>query len=135
MNDKDSGVLESTMQLESKSSKGDRRKEVRMEWVKAVGMPLVTIVLGFVFNASRNSRQASENASLSLRQARENTMRFNAEMMGKQIEADSALRKDMLLSIIQSFGRPSYEGGSPAQQLEAQILNLEVIATNFQDSL
>jgi len=105
-----------------------------MEWVKAVGMPLVTLILGFVLNSSLNSRQASQNASLSLRQARDNDMRLNAEMMGRRIDADSALRKDMLNSILNSFG--SYEPGlNTAQRLEGQILSLELLASNFQESL
>jgi hypothetical protein len=53
-------------------------------------------------------------------------------MMGRREEADSALRKDMFQSILSSFVQPSPgQGPDPA----AQVLNLELLAYNFHESL
>jgi hypothetical protein len=49
--------------------------------------------------------------------------------MSSREQADSSLRKDMFLSIIQTFQRPDQVG------LEAKMLNLEMLAYNFHDSL
>jgi hypothetical protein len=53
-------------------------------------------------------------------------------MMGRREEADSALRKDMFQSILQTFVSSAPGGrGDP----ESQVLNLELLAYNFHESL
>src|SRR5215467_5282057 len=77
--------------------------------LRAAALPLVTLILGFVFNKSLHERQASENAALSERQAHDNNMRLYTEMMGKREQADSDLRKDMFKSILDIFMRKDPE--------------------------
>jgi hypothetical protein len=63
------------------------------------------------------------------RQAEETRARFASELISKREEADSALRKDMFVSIIQSFLRPE------STSLEDRLLKLELLAYNFHESL
>ncbi|HET8946199.1 MAG TPA: hypothetical protein VFQ07_04390 [Candidatus Polarisedimenticolia bacterium] len=63
------------------------------------------------------------------RQAAETNARLYSELMSRREEAESALRKDMLVSIIQSFLRPT------AGDLDSLVLNLELLAYNFHESL
>src|SRR5687768_18470798 len=63
-----------------------------IELAKVLALPLVTLVLGYWFNASLNERQQIDN-----------NIRLYAEMMGRREEADSNLRKDMFNSILTTF--------------------------------
>jgi hypothetical protein len=100
-----------------------KSKSIWVDILKTVAFPLVTLVLGFVFNCSLNTRQAKEN-----------NMRLYAEMMGRREEADSNLRKDMFNSILKTFmsDDPKLK---PEQQLRQEVLNLELLAYNFHESL
>ena len=62
-------------------------------------------------------------------QTSETNARLYSELTSKREESDSALRKDMFTSIINSFLR---EG--PAT-LEQKMLNLELLVYNFHESL
>ena len=66
---------------------------------------------------------------LEKRQAEETRARFFLELISKREEADSALRKDMFMSIIQSFLKPE------STSIEDRILKLELLAYNFHESL
>ncbi len=57
--------------------------------------------------------------------------RLYSELMSKREESEDALRKDMFKSIIDSFLKPGMDN-SP---LDAQLLNLELLAFNFHESL
>jgi hypothetical protein len=59
---------------------------------------------------------------------RETNERVYTELVSSREQAESSLRKDMFLSIIQAFLRS--ESG-----LEAKMLNLEMLAYNFHESL
>jgi hypothetical protein len=84
-------------------------------------MPIVTLVVGYLLNSS-----------ISTSQTRDSNLRLYADMMGRREEADSALRKDMFQSILQTFVSSAPSGrGDP----EAQVLNLELLAYNFHESL
>lgn len=63
------------------------------------------------------------------RQAAETNARLYSELMSRREEAESALRKDMFVSIIGSFLQPS------AGDLDGKVLNLELLAYNFNESL
>jgi hypothetical protein len=63
------------------------------------------------------------------RQAEETRARFTSDLISKREEADSALRKDMFVSIIQSFLTP---GSTSADD---RLLKLELLAYNFHESL
>jgi hypothetical protein len=75
-------------------------------------------VLGFI----------TSNA-LSQRQALDTNTRLYTELMSRREESESALRKDMCVSIINSFVNPRDAG------LSASVLNLEMLAYNFHESL
>lgn len=75
-------------------------------------------VLGFI----------TSNA-LSRRQAIDTNARLYTELMSRREESESALRKDMCVSIINSFVNPRETG------LGGSVLNLELLAYNFHESL
>ncbi len=60
---------------------------------------------------------------------RDTNERVYTELMSSREQAESGLRKDMFLSIIQTFQRPESSG------LETKMLNLEMLAYNFHESL
>jgi len=62
-------------------------------------------------------------------ETRDSNERVYTQLMSSREQAESGLRKDMFLSIIQIFQRPEQTG------LEAKMLNLEMLAYNFHDSL
>jgi hypothetical protein len=80
---------------------------------------LAIAVLGFRSSEFLNRRQAIET----------NT-RLYSELMSKREESESALRKDMFQTIIGSFVSASGKG-----DLDASVLNLELLAYNFHESL
>lgn len=67
---------------------------------------------------------------LDRRQSLDTNARLYSELMSRREEAESSLRKDMLVSIISSFLSPAR-----ADDLDAKVLNLELLAYNFHDSL
>ena len=69
------------------------------------------------------------SAKLDQRQAIETNTRLYSELMSKREESESALRKDMFVNIISSF---LDKGGS---DLSSDVLNLELLAYNFHESL
>lgn len=98
----------------------------RFDWVevsKVVAMPLAALILGYVFNTSLNERQR-----------RDNDARLYADMMGRREDADSSLRKDMFKSILDTFFEKNPQ--QPRDKyLDQQVLNLELLAYNFHESL
>jgi hypothetical protein len=101
---------------------------VRGTWldlIKALALPLVTLVLGYWFNSSLNERQQVES-----------NIRLYAEMMGRREEADSNLRKDMFNSILTTFmARDPSLRLTSEELIRQQILSLELLAYNFHESL
>jgi hypothetical protein len=106
---------------------GDTSKKGGASWwldiFKVAAMPLVTLIVGFLINSSLDSRQA-----------RESNVRLYADMMGRREESDSALRKDMFKSILDTFMQKDPKM-QPDQYLDQQILDLELLAYNFHESL
>lgn len=66
---------------------------------------------------------------LERRQSLDTNARLYSELMSRREEAESSLRKDMFVSIISSFLEPA------SGDLSAKVLNLELLAYNFHDSL
>jgi hypothetical protein len=66
---------------------------------------------------------------LNRRQAIETNTRLYSELMSRREESESALRKDMFVTIITSFLRPA------RGDLATDVLNLELLAYNFHESL
>jgi hypothetical protein len=75
-------------------------------------------LIGFMTSSALNQRQAADT----------NT-RLYTELMSRREDSESALRKDMCVSIINSFVNPRDTGLGPS------ILNLEMLAYNFHESL
>jgi hypothetical protein len=67
---------------------------------------------------------------LERRQSVDTNARLYSELMSRREESESALRKDMFVSIIQSFLRPGL-----GDDVDTKILNLELLAYNFHESL
>ena len=67
---------------------------------------------------------------LERRQSIDTNARLYSELMSRREEAESSLRKDMLTSIIGSFLTPA-----TSHDLDTKVLNLELLAYNFHDSL
>jgi hypothetical protein len=68
---------------------------------------------------------------LEQRQTLDSNYRLYSELMSKREESESLLRKDMFKSIIDSFMKE----GTGANSLDANLLNLELLAYNFHESL
>jgi hypothetical protein len=94
-----------------------------MEAAKVVAMPLVTLLVGSLFSYSLNARQDADQ-----------NYRLYADMMGRREQSDSDLRKDMFQSILTTFLKR--EEKQPREQyLEQELLNIELLAYNFHESL
>ena len=103
----------------NKDAGGNARPVIDL--VKALALPLVTLVLGYWFNASLNERQQMDT----------NT-RLYIEMQGRREEADSNLRKDMFNSILQTFmTRDPALRITSEEVIPQQTLSLELLAANF----
>ena len=89
--------------------------------LKALGglLTAITVALVGIFGSQFLERQ----------QARETSTRLFAELMTKREEADSSLRTEMFKSVINTFVQPKATG------LEEKVLNLELLAYNFHESL
>src|SRR5215510_9482741 len=94
-----------------------------LEVFKVAAVPLVAVVLGFTFNNSLNERQSKEN-----------NLRLYADMMARREQADSDLRKDMFKSILDKFTSVQSDPKS-VEYLDQQIVNLELLAYNFHESI
>ena len=92
--------------------------DILMQPVGGLLTAVAIALLGFISSDSLNRRQAVET----------NT-RLYSELMSRREESESALRKDMFVSIIGTFVKPT--GGS----LNSDVLNLEMLAYNFHESL
>jgi hypothetical protein len=86
-------------------------------------------ILGFLGSNYLKDREIAETASREKMQATEANIRIYTELMSRREEAESALRKDMFVSMIQTFLKPS--SGS----LDEKVLNLELLSFNFHESL
>jgi hypothetical protein len=92
--------------------------EILMHPMGGVLTAVAITVLGFITSSALSQRQATDT----------NT-RLYTELMSRREESESALRKDMCVSIINSFVNPRDTG------LGSSVLNLEMLAYNFHESL
>ena len=115
----------------------DRKKE-RDGWDKAeiilkpVGglfTAIAVAVLGFWTSNYVRSREVREAALRERLQTRDTNARLYSELTSRREESESALRKDMFKSIIDSFLR------SGQATPEQEVLNLELLVYNFHESL
>lgn len=100
--------------------------------LKPVGGLLTAVavaVIGFWTSAYLRDREARQAALSERMQTRETNARLYSELTSQREQSESALRKDMFKSIIDSFV------GSGRATPEVQVLNLELLVSNFNESL
>jgi hypothetical protein len=90
---------------------------------------LTVALIGFFGSSYLKDREIAENVTRERMQAYETNVRIYTELMSRREDSESALRKDMFVSIIQSFFRPG------TATLDERVLNLELLAYNFHESL
>ncbi len=100
--------------------------------LKPVGGLLTAVavaILGFWTSAYLRDRESRQAALSERMQTRETNARLYSELTSQREQSESALRKDMFKSIIDSFV------GSGRATPEIQVLNLELLVSNFNESL
>jgi hypothetical protein len=95
------------------------KADIVLKFVGALGTAIVVGLVG-IFGSSFLARQ----------QEAETNLRLYTELMSRREEADTSLRKEMFNSIITNFLKPSAN-----EPPEKRVLNLELLAYNFHDSL
>lgn len=88
--------------------------------IGSVLIPVAIFVLGYWGNKYLQERQSLETKR-----------QLYTQLMSRREESESSLRKDMFTSIVKSFIEP----GSTTPCLEEKVLDLELLAYNFYDSL
>jgi hypothetical protein len=81
---------------------------------------LTVALLGFISSGYLNRRQNLETRT-----------RLYTELISQREQSESSLRKDMFTSIIETFLRP----GTQSPSIQEKVLNLELLAYNFHESL
>jgi hypothetical protein len=104
--------------------------DIILKFVGAIGTAVVLACVGFFGSHFLARRQAAETDSLARRQESETDLRLYTDLMSKREEADTSLRKEMFNSIMTNFLKPASE-----EQPDKMVLNLELLAYNFHDSL
>jgi len=84
---------------------------------------------GLLTAAAITLRGFITSSALSQRQTIDTNTRLYTELMSRREESESALRKDMCVSILSSFVNPNETA------LSSAVLNLEMLAYNFHESL
>ncbi|MBP1692043.1 MAG: hypothetical protein H6Q32_1395, partial [Bacteroidetes bacterium] len=90
---------------------------------------ITVAILGFIGSNYLKDRESAETAYRERMQAVETNVRIYTELMSRREEAESALRKDMFVSMIQTFLKPG------SASLDEKVLNLELLSYNFHESL
>jgi hypothetical protein len=117
--------------MEEKTRKRDFWEKISLILQSSGGLlTAVTVaIIGIIGSGYLKDREIKENAYRQEEQLRESKNRIYIELTSKREEAESALRKDMFVSIIQSFLRPE------SSSLDERVLNLEMLSYNFHESL
>lgn len=116
------------------TKKPDERSSRALEWTKAVGMPLVTLIAtvlgGYYFTSLTKEREAQQAATLREREVRESNERLYAQLLTQRESSDAQVRKDMFGVVIKSFLAEPKPG-----DWNTKVLQLELLANNFNQSL
>lgn len=107
--------------MASAPSEGSKEKNSeRDNWSKAqvILVPLAVAAVGFFGSNYLNKKQELDTRA-----------RVYAELISQREQAESALRKDMFVSIIDAFLKPD------KTSRDVQVLNMELLAYNFHESL
>lgn len=86
-------------------------------------------ILGFWTSSYLRERERRDSELSERMQTADTNARLYSELISRREESESALRKDMFTSIINSFL------GTGSQTLEQKLLNLELLVYNFHESL
>jgi hypothetical protein len=117
--------------MEEQSKKRDIWEKLGLILQSSGGLltALSVALIGLIGSNYLKDRELRENRIREDSQIRETRVRIYTELMSKREEAESALRKDMFVSIIGTFLRPG------ATSLDERVLNLELLSYNFHESL
>ncbi|HJW13407.1 MAG TPA: hypothetical protein VJ776_01855 [Thermoanaerobaculia bacterium] len=105
------------------------KAEIILKPVGGLFTAIAVAVLGFWTSNYVRSREVREAALRERLQTRDTNARLYSELTSRREESESALRKDMFKSIIDSFLR------SGQATPEQEVLNLELLVYNFHESL
>jgi len=105
------------------------KAEIILKPVGGLFTAIAVAVLGFWTSNYVRSREVREAALRERLQTRDTNARLYSELTSRREESESALRKDMFKSIIDSFLR------SGRATPEQEVLNLELLVYNFHESL
>lgn len=99
------------------------RAAVWLEWIKAIGMPTVTLFVTLVggWYLTNLSKE---------RESRESNEKLYAQLLTQREQSDAQIRKDMFNVVISNFLKETRQG-----DLQTQVLQLELLASNFNQSL
>jgi hypothetical protein len=95
------------------------KMDIILKSIGSLGTAVVVALVGYFGSSFLAERQESET-----------NLRLYTELMSKREEADTSLRKEMFNSIITNFLQPASK-----EEPEKAVLNLELLAYNFHDSL
>ena len=105
------------------------KAEIVLKPVGGLFTAIAVAILGFWTSNYVRSREVREAALRERLQTRDTNARLYSELTSRREESESALRKDMFKSIIDSFLR---SGQATSEQ---EVLNLELLVYNFHESL
>jgi hypothetical protein len=105
------------------AGKPDDKTSRALEWTKAIGLPLVTLVVtvvgGYYFTSLTNAREA-----------RDSNDRLYAQLLTQREQSDALIRKDMFGVVITRFLADVKQ-----EDWSTKVLQLELLANNFNQSL
>jgi hypothetical protein len=105
------------------------KAEIVLKPVGGLLTALAVAIVGFWTSSYLRDRESKESELRERMQTTDTNARLYSELISKREESESALRKDMFKSIIDSFLKTG------SSSLEDQVLNLELLVYNFHESL
>jgi hypothetical protein len=116
-------VNQTSPQSPSSENSIENRRDSRLEWTKAVALPLVTVLVtvvgGYYFTTLSK-----------VREARESNDHLFAQLLTQREQSDAQIRKDMFQVVITNFLKDT----NP-EDWSNKVLQLELLANNFNQSL
>jgi len=138
LEDKEKEQNDKVIKASEEISEGKKEKEKKDGWDKAaiilrpVGgliAALAVSIIGFIGSNYLADSQRAELDSQAQTKKFEARIHLYSELMSKREQAESALRKDMFKSIIDTFLKPG------SAEIDTKVLNLELLIYNFHESL
>jgi hypothetical protein len=117
--------------MDEKPKKRDKWEKIGLVMQSSGGLltALTVAIIGLIGSSYLKDRELTENRHREKLQVEETNTRIYTELISRREESESALRKDMFVSIIQSFLKTG------SSSLDERVLNLELLAYNFHESL